>query len=46
MRKRRNFDMANDICKELHDEYVVEIDNQNKEWMVVAPKGRRWSNDK
>ena len=36
--------MANDMRDKLRDEYVVEID-QNKEWMVVAPRGRRWLKD-
>ncbi len=44
-RKRRDFDLADDIRDELRDQYVVEIDDGNKEWMVVAPRGGRWSND-
>jgi len=44
-RKRRDFVLADDIRDELRDEYVVEIDNGSKEWMVVAPRGGRWSND-
>ena len=44
-RKRRDFDLADDIRDELRDEYVVEIDDQNKEWMVVAPRGGMWSKD-
>ena len=44
-RKRWDFDVADDIRDELCNEYVVENDNQNKEWMVVAPRGGRWSKD-
>ena len=36
-RKRQDFDVA--------DEYVGEINDQNKEWMVVVPRGGRWSKD-
>ena len=46
VRKCPDFDVADDICNELRDEYVLmEINNQNKEWMVVATRGRRWSKD-
>ncbi len=45
MPKRWDFDMADDIRNKLWDKYVVEIDDQNKEWMVVAPRGGRWSKD-
>ena len=41
--KRHDFNVADDTCDKLHNKYVVEIDNQNKEWMVVAPRGRGWS---
>ena len=43
--KRLDYDVANDIRGELCDEYVVEIDDQNKEGMVVAPRGGWWSKD-
>ena len=32
------------IRDELHEEYVVEIDDENKEWMIVSPRGAMWSN--
>ena len=44
-RKRWDFNVAEDIHDELRDEYVVEIDDPNKEWMVVAPRGGRWPKD-
>ena len=43
--KRQDFDVAEGIHDELHDKYAVEIDNQNKEWMMVAPRGGWWSKD-
>ena len=46
VRKCWDFYVADDIRNELCNEYVVEIDDQNKEWMVVAPRGGRWSKDK
>ena len=45
IRKRRDFEGANNICDKLCDEYVVEIDDQNKEWMAVVPRGGRWPKD-
>ncbi len=44
-RKRRDFDVANIIRDKLCDKYVVEINNQNKDWMMVAPRGGRWPKD-
>ncbi|KAL3808132.1 hypothetical protein ACHAXA_004578 [Cyclostephanos tholiformis] len=44
-RKRRDFDLADDIRDKLCGQYVVEIDDRSKEWMVIAPKGGRWLND-
>jgi hypothetical protein len=41
-RKRRDFDMADDIRDELRNDYVVEIDDGNKEWMIVSPRGAMW----
>ena len=32
------------IRDELGEEYVVEIDDENKEWMIVSPRGAMWSN--
>ena len=43
--KRRDFDVADNIRNELCDKYVVEIDDRNKEWMVVVPRGGRWLKD-
>jgi hypothetical protein len=31
VQKRRDCDVAEDICNELRDKYVVEINDQNKE---------------
>ena len=42
-RKARNFDLADDIRDELLNEYVVEVDDRAKEWMVVSPRGGQWS---
>lgn len=42
-RKARNFDLADDIRDELLNEYVVEIDDRAKEWMVSNPRGGQWS---
>ena len=45
-RKRRDFDLADAIREELLTDYVVEIDDQRKEWMVVSPPdGASWSDD-
>ena len=44
-RKSRNFQMADDIRDELRDDYMVEVDDQVKEWVVVSPEGGRWSDD-
>ena len=44
--KRQDFDAVDNMRDKLRDEYVVEIDDQNKEWMVVAPRGGWWSKDK
>jgi hypothetical protein len=44
-RKRRDFDLADDIRDELRNDYVVEIDDGNKEWIIVSPRGAMWSND-
>lgn len=33
------------IRDELREEYVVEIDDENKEWMIVSPRGAMWSNN-
>ena len=41
-RKRRDFDMADDIRDELRNDYVVEIDDGNKEWMIASPRGAMW----
>ena len=38
--------MADDIGDELRGEYVVEIDGRDKTWIVVAPEGALWSDDK
>ena len=38
-RKRHDFDLAEDIGNKLHNDYVVEINDRSKEWMVVAPRG-------
>ncbi len=43
--KRQNFAVANNISNKLHDKYVLAIDNQNKEWKAVVPRGGRWSKD-
>ena len=45
VQKQRDFDVANETCNKLRNKYVVEIDDQNKEWMVVAPRSGRWSKD-
>ncbi len=37
--------LADDTSDELRNKHVVEIDNGSKEWMVVVPKGKRWSKD-
>jgi hypothetical protein len=44
-RKRRDFEMADAIRDELRNDYVVEIDDGNKEWIIVSPRGAMWSND-
>ncbi len=41
-RKRRVFDMADDTRDELRNDYVVKIDDGNKEWMIVFPHGAMW----
>ena len=43
--KRQDFNVADNIRDKLPDEYVVEIGDQNKEWMVVASRGGQWSKD-
>ena len=37
--------MIYNIRDELREEYVVEIDDENKEWMIVSPRGAMWSNN-
>jgi cysteinyl-tRNA synthetase len=44
-RKRRDFDTADDIRDELRDDYAVEIDDGNKEWTIVSPRGAMWADD-
>jgi hypothetical protein len=44
-RKRRDFDTADDIRGELRDDYAVEIDDGNKEWTIVSPRGAMWADD-
>ena len=44
-RKARDFDLADNIRDELRREYVVEIDDRSKEWVVVAPEGGEWADD-
>ncbi|KAL9181699.1 hypothetical protein ACHAXT_012042 [Thalassiosira profunda] len=44
-RKARDFGLADRIRDELERDYVVEIDDRSKEWVVVAPEGARWSED-
>ena len=45
MQKQRDFDVANDTPNKLRNKYVVEIDDQNKEWMVVVLRGGRLLKD-
>ena len=42
LQKHWDFAVADNIRAELCDKYVVEINNHNKEWMVMAPRGGRW----
>ena len=42
-RKRRDFDTTDDIRDELRDDYAVEIDDGNKEWTIVSPRGAMWA---
>eukprot|EP00578_Thalassiosira_sp_NH16_P002805 CAMPEP_0181132418 /NCGR_PEP_ID=MMETSP1071-20121207/30983_1 /TAXON_ID=35127 /ORGANISM="Thalassiosira sp., Strain NH16" /LENGTH=552 /DNA_ID=CAMNT_0023218747 /DNA_START=133 /DNA_END=1788 /DNA_ORIENTATION=- len=42
-RKGRDFALADEIREDLRRDYVVEVDDQTKEWIVVAPEGARWS---
>ena len=44
-RKARNFAMADDIRDELLRDYLVEIDDRSKEWLVMNPDGGRWADD-
>ena len=44
-RKCRDFDKADDIRDELREDYMVEIDDRSKDWVVVAPEGARWADD-
>jgi len=44
-RKCRDFDKADDIRDELREDYLVEIDDRSKDWVVVAPEGARWAGD-
>ena len=45
-RKRRDFDLADDIREKLLTDYIVEIDDQRKEWMVVSPPdGAHWNGE-
>ncbi len=37
--------LGSNIRAKLCNEYMVEINDQNKEWMVVAPRDRRWPKD-
>jgi hypothetical protein len=43
--KHRDFDVADNTRYKLCDKYVVETNDQNKEWMVVAPRGGWWSKE-
>jgi hypothetical protein len=44
-RKARNFDLADDIRDDLLRNYLVEVDDRSKEWLVLRPAGARWAND-
>ena len=44
-RKARDFNAADDIRDELRDDYVVEIDDRSKDYVIVAPEGAEWSDD-
>jgi hypothetical protein len=44
-RKHHNFDLADNICIKLCNEYVVEIVNGSREWMAVVPRSGRWLNN-
>jgi len=44
-RKCRDFNKADDIRDELREDYLVEIDDRSKDWVVVAPEGARWADD-
>jgi hypothetical protein len=44
-RKARNFDLADDIREELLRDYMVDVDDRAKEWMVMAPEGGVWADD-
>lgn len=40
-RKNRDFELADQIREELEDEYLVKVDDKNKEWKIVQPEGAR-----
>ena len=44
-RKARNFDLADDIREELLQDYMVDVDDRAKEWMVMEPEGGAWADD-
>ena len=44
-RKARNFALADEIRDELLEEYLVEIDDRSKEWLIMMPEGGRWADD-
>jgi hypothetical protein len=44
-RKNRDFELADQIREELEDEYLVKVDDKNKEWKIVQPEGARWADD-
>lgn len=44
-RKARNFALADEIRDELEEDYLVEIDDRSKEWLIMMPEGGRWADD-
>jgi hypothetical protein len=44
-RKNRDFDLADKIRQELEGEYLIKIDDKNKEWRVSQPEGAIWSDE-
>ncbi|KAL7540915.1 hypothetical protein ACHAXR_010475 [Thalassiosira sp. AJA248-18] len=44
-RKSRDFDLADNIRDDLRNDYMAEVDDWSKDWVVLASEGGSWVDD-